>query len=237
MKAQASNPQRAPRSALHSPMKRQFVKLCDGVIRWNSPPPVCAAHTPTIFPFRLLPRSGSQRCAEARECVAVSLAAFEVSASVYSHTFIHIIANTLTSWLSSSLICTHMQSNEGQPWSQLIKEANSQTLNELPLLPPRHAPLSRFPPLPSLKMCKMRRGREHKKDPTGRHNPPLIQLEDNLNASVRRCSRAGGASPHPSWIFFFFFNKAACACRRCRGEKGVLSRNRCEKWYNSFLHR
>lgn len=50
MKAQASNTQRALCSALHSPMKRQFVKLCDRVIRIHPPPP----HTLPVSPFRLL---------------------------------------------------------------------------------------------------------------------------------------------------------------------------------------
>lgn len=146
---------------------------------------------------------------------------FLVFILVYSqsgtHTLTHIIANALSFWLSSPPICTQMQCNEGQPWSQLIKEANPQTLNELLFSP------SSF----LLLKCVKCRERARIKNPTWRHNPPLIQLESNLTTCVRRCSLAWGALPPPPWKCFFTLNTAACS--------GGLSRNRCEKRYNSFL--
>ncbi len=164
MKAQASNPQRALCSALHSPMKRQFVKLCDRVIRWNSPPPSRYTHHP--YPRLDCCLANWSRCVCVCVCVCVcgkegqggfgieSVSIGILAWQTGTHTLIHIITNTLSFWLSSPPICTQTQCNEGQPWSQLIKEANPQTLNELLFFPLLLSPL---------KMCKMHREREYKK--------------------------------------------------------------------------
>lgn len=147
-------------------------------------------YTAQLAPFRLLPW-----CV----CVCMEGVGFQsVSIRILAwQPVIHMITNTLPFWLFSPPICTQIQSNERQPWSQLIKEANPQTLNEL------------SPPSP-LKMCKMHRVHINKST-TARHNPPLVQLESNLSTCIRICNGGGWGRPDPTpsptlgYVSFFFF--------------------------------
>lgn len=127
MKAQAWNTQSALRTALQSPMKRQFVKLCDGVITTH--PHLLASMHP--FPYRSLPRQTVARASKRKEKKGL-FGTWNANTGRRGHTPSCTLSPTLSFWRSSPPICTQARRNEGQPWSQLVKETNPQTLNELP---------------------------------------------------------------------------------------------------------
>ena len=132
MKAQAPNPQRALCSAPRSPMERQFVKLCDGVIRWNSDPP-----------FRLLPcrRGGWRGGACWLACVWVGVSGCVCEGKEEGAVGVWSVSIAILAWhphietLSSPPICTQNHRSDGEPRSQLVKKNQTAKLLHQHCLP------------------------------------------------------------------------------------------------------
>ena len=118
MKAQAPNPQRALCSALRSPMERQFVKLWDGVIRWNSDPPSDCCHADVGVGVG--EHVGWPVCVGVSVCVCKGKE--EGAVGVWSVSIAILAWHPHIQTLSSPPICT--QNHRSKPRSQLVKKPN-----------------------------------------------------------------------------------------------------------------